>query len=219
MKEKMYELQLWDYRISGPGSGTKPFYGTLEDLEYFVEAIRNNPIDCGHFESLIHTWDAYKAGDVHITHSPAYCEIPFLQEVIPLQEEESVLENYCWDHPNTTYRIYTMRCERAKSSHIWLELPLEKEGRKYIRCIRTVFTGLQHQDFISSRGWVDMDFVSGQPHQVEFYLWRSFSRLYVTEKVFHTREELLADWENFCANRDCPEVDFGRVIDDYLAEG
>ena len=56
----------------------------------------------------------------------------------------------------------------------------------------------------------------GYPHQIEFEKNTTYNRMYVVEKTFNNRDELLADIENFEVN---PDPVFTEVLNDIFGDG
>ena len=56
----------------------------------------------------------------------------------------------------------------------------------------------------------------GYPHQIEFGDKKMYSRLYVVEKYFKNRDEMLADLELFDRQ---PDPDFKEFLNDIFGDG
>lgn len=207
MSKQIYKLSLDDYATPGFVSFTKGYYGTLEDIEGFVTAIRDDKDNPNDYLSSI--FEKYKSGEKSITHKAAYTEHPFLLKARCIEKRTSFLFQHCWEHINIWHCPYEMKCTKADSTHIWLSCHGE-----FVRCIKTTFTNLRYEAVGGKYKGFSM--LWGYPHQIEFQKKNIYNRMYVVEKTFKTRKELLEDIENFELH---PDPIFTEVLNDIFGDG
>lgn len=207
---RYFRLMLDDYSAASFTSFDKDYYGTLEQIDGFFQALKADTGTAERQAYIISIYDQFLAGKKTISHRVAYREIPFLAPAKILGEEKSVLTNHSWEHLNTWQWPYKMRCGKAESTHLWISC----YGR-YTRCIQTKFTNLCY-DAISEDYMKFTGVTWGFPHQIELEGINTYSRLFVEEKVFKNKAAALNDRISFI---DKPDPIFDRVIDDIFADG
>lgn len=94
---RFYRLLLEDYSAASFTSFDKDYYGTLEDIDGFFKAIREDEDTADRFQDILSVHDQYLAGNKKVTHNVAYRDVPFLVPAKVLAVETSVLTNYAWD--------------------------------------------------------------------------------------------------------------------------
>lgn len=207
---RFYRLLLDDYSAASFTSFSKDYYGTLEDINCFFKAIREDEDTVERFADLLSVYDKYLAGEKKIIHNVAYRNVPFLVPAKVLGTETSVLADYAWNHFNTWDCLYRMKCDKAESKHIWFSC-----HGQYHRCIQTKFTNLLYEStvgtFVSHNGWT-----WGFPHQLEYEPPITESRLFVIEKTFKNKAETMNDRINFVQN---PDPRFDSILDDLFGDG
>lgn len=207
---KYYRLLLDDYSAASFTSFDKDYYGTLEQISSFFQAIKADEDIAKRQAYILSIYDQYLAGEKTINHMVAYREVPFLVPAKILGEATSVLTNHTWEHLNTWNCPYIMRCDKAESTHLWISC-----YGKYCRCIQAKFTNL-HYDGIDN-GFIKYTGPAwGYPHQIEHEGITTFCRLYVEEKVFKNKAEALNDQIAFMHN---PDPIFDQVLDDLFGDG
>ena len=209
MGKQIFRLQLDDQALPGFASGAKDYFGTLEMIEGFINAIRNDEQFNENYKNLISFFDRYKNGETDIEHNVAYSSRPFLVRTRCIAERRNVLNGYKWEHLNIWECPYDMKCKAADCQHLWLSC-----HKKFVRCIRVEFTDLKYQ-YLDGR-WEHPGLLWGYPHMIEIEGKKTFNRLYIVEKHFKNRGELLADIELF-DRKDDPN--FREVINDIFGDG
>lgn len=210
MGKRIFRLQLDDYAMPGFASSYKDYFGTLKDIEGFINAIRNDDErDSEHYKELISTFDRYTNGETELTHNVAYAERPFLVRAKCIAERRNVLTNYKWEHLNIWQWPYDMKCKVADCHHMWIVC-----HRKFLRCIQVEFTALKYKH-LDGR-WEHPGMLWGYPHIIELEGKKTYNRLYVTEKHFKSRDELLADIELFDRQ---PDPNFKEFLNDIYGDG
>lgn len=63
MGKRIYRLQLDDHAMPGFASGHKDYFGTLDMIEDFINAIRNDEQFAERYQNLVSFFDRYKAGE------------------------------------------------------------------------------------------------------------------------------------------------------------
>ena len=63
MGKQIFRLQLDDQALPGFASGAKDYFGTLEMIEGFINAIRNDEQFNENYKNLISFFDRYKNGE------------------------------------------------------------------------------------------------------------------------------------------------------------
>lgn len=207
MSKQIYKMCLDDCSTPGFVSFTKDYFGTIEDVEGLVTAIRDDELRPDDYLASI--LDRYKSGEKDVTNNAAYKERPFLLRARCIEKRTSFLYQYRWEHVNVWNCPYEMKCSKAESTHIWITC-----HRKFYRCIKTTFTNLRYESIGGKYKTINM--LWGYPHQIEFNKNTLYNRMYVVEKTFKTRAELLKDIENFELN---PDPVFTEVLNDIFGDG
>lgn len=186
------------------------YIGTLEDVKSFIEALRSDEKTAKNQSTLIEAWANYEAGNHHVTYNAAYQENKLLARVKCLGTAQTMRTNYEWEHLNTWDCPYYMKCSQAESTHIWVAY----QG-KYRRCVRVKFTNLKYKNTVDE--YVDLGGMCwGYPHMIEEDGDVTYHRMYVIEKTFKTKEEVLLDTENF---KKSPDIEFKYVLNDIFGDG
>ena len=82
MGKRIFRLQLDDYAMPGFVSGPKDYFGTLEMIEGFINAIRNDKEFGEKYGDLVSVFDRYKNGETNIEHNVAYKDRPDRKSVV-----------------------------------------------------------------------------------------------------------------------------------------
>ena len=207
---KYYRLLLDDYSAPSFTSFDKDYYGTLDQLHNFFNALKTDEDVARRHAYLLSVYDQYIAGKKTISHQVAYREVPFIVPAKILGEEKLTRLHHTWDHLNTWQCTYHMKCDRIESSHLWISC-----YGKYTRCIQASFTNLFYDGFgnnykrFAGNAW-------GFPHQIEYEGINTYSRLFVEEKVFKNKAEALNDRINFMYT---PDPIYTGILNDIFADG
>lgn len=206
-------LTLDEYAAASFTSFSKPYFGTLEQIDALFQAIREDKETASKLDDLLEVYDRYKTGETNIEHIVAYQKVPFLvpvQEV--LGESQLVVMNHHWDHLNIWECPYHMRCDTAESKHLWLRC----EDR-YYRVISARFANLCYKDsFLKNQYVHPYGSPWGFPHQFVLSPDISYNRLFVVEEIFASRDDALEDYAKF---GDDPTPVFDSVMDDLFGDG
>lgn len=207
---RYYRLLLDDYSAASFTTFDKAYYGTLEQIGEFFNAIREDEKLAKRQEYILSIHDQYLAGNKKITHNVAYREVPFLVPAKVLGTAKSELSDYSWDHLNTWRWTYRMKCGIVVCDHIWFSC----QG-KYSRCIQANFTDLQYDGLLGKYEPLG-DAFWGYPKQITGANGNLRNRLYVEEKVFKTKADALNDQIEFIHS---PNPDFSSVLEDIFGDG
>lgn len=207
--KQLYALYLDDYSSPSFISSEKPYIGTVEDIINLLNAIKSDELFHDKFPELFSAFDRFLKGEKNIMHNVALRKVQLLTPVIEIDSTTSYLENTKFEHINTWGFPYEMQFEKAHSEHVWV---LYKG--KYYRCIRAKIRDLKYKNSIGQYKEIDMAW--GFPRQIEFENNITYSRLYVTEKVFEKQEDVLVDIENFKQN---PDPIFTEILNDIFGDG
>lgn len=204
-----YRLDLDDYSAVSFCSFGKYYFGTLEEIRSFIDAVDKECKD-SHRE-LVSAFRDYDAGQTAVTHHVAFQEVPLLTPVRLLHKEKLVLENYAWEHLNTWQCIYKMRCEKVETEHLWVEY----DGIGF-RAMKANFTNLQHEGALGGWSPISGKMLWGFPCILQGDAGHFRNVLAEPEKGFKTIEELDQDWEAFRVD---PDPQFDGFCEDIYGDG
>lgn len=204
-----YRLELDDYSTASFCSFGKYYFGTLEEIRAFINAVDEKCKGC--HRELVSAFRAYEAGQTEVTHHAAFQEVPLLTPARLVHKENLVLENYDWEHLNTWQSVYKMRCEKVETEHLWLEC----EGCGF-RAVKANFKKLQCESVFGGRREIGEDMLWGVPCMLQEDSGRFRNVLAELEKGFQNREEIEQDWETF---KKVPDPQFTGFCDDIFGDG
>jgi len=209
-KPAYYRLELDDCSVPAFTSFGKYYYGTLNDLRAFFDALGSDEVFKLRCSDLTSTFQAFEAGQKDLKHNVAYRDVPFLVPVRLLHSEKITLENHAWTHLNTWDYPYYMRCDKVESEHLWLAC-----GREYCRVAKASFTKLQYTARVGK--WNDVGtMLWGFPCILAGDANGFWNRLAEPEKHFNNRVEAELDWESF---RSTPDPDYAEFCNDIFGDG
>ena len=211
MNKQYYRLRLDDYAAPSFASWGKSYYGTLDDIRGFVDAL-----DCGSKDhgmsiaELIAAFREYESGNHSVSHHVAYKEVPLLEPVEVFGEISIQQKKHEWEHINTWGCSYRMRCKTVNSVHLWVKTP-----SGFCRAVLAQLRDLQYECL--SGDWLQIECgFWGYPEMIASAGTRVFNRLAVEEKRFLTEEELTTDWLLFPESKD---VNLYGVCQDIYGNG
>ena len=95
MKNKeFYKITLTDCAIPSFCSGGKDYYGTIEEVEDPITAIKNNNSIESDIDGLQAAFTEYKSGNIECEHTIAYSKTNFLTPVKLIAENELIVDKY-----------------------------------------------------------------------------------------------------------------------------
>lgn len=214
--EQYYSVALENFATVSFVSGIKNYFGTLSEIEKFINALKTDCGDEKFLQRTIEAFEKFKNGSTEATHYAAYNEVRLLAPAAVYDSLSYALPTMEWEHLNIYRSPYKMRCSSAEIEHI----RLEADGNFY-RTMTAKFTNPEHDTRLFDdeperwRTFKDRNFW-GYPHIIEFEEPYTFNTLAVPEKRFKTEEELKADINVFKAD---PKPDFRAFCDDIFADG
>lgn len=216
--EQYYSITLEDFATVSFVSGRKDYFGTLPELEKFINALKADlkKSDELFFTQTVSAFEKFKNGNENASHYAGNGEVRLITPAAVLDSVSYTLPAMEWEHLNIFKEPYKMRCSAAEIQHIWV-----KSDGKFYRTMTAKFTGLEHDVRLledDPEQWNPFDNKSfwGYPHIIEFEEPYVFNTLAVPEKRFKTEDELKADIEEFKKD---PKPDFRAFCDDIFADG
>lgn len=206
-----YRISLTDYARPGFSSGSKDYYGTMDEIVELISAIKYNRNIDDDIDGLVAALDKYRSGEKDCEHSVAYWKTPFLSPVKLITQNEMSEKYYKWEHSNIWKCPYYMRAKNATFKQI-----VVKDGTNYIRAIKPEFDGLEYSinnnfensDKIGAMFW-------GFPEMIKYdsKTQKTFSRLYLTEEFY-------SDCISACSDLDVKgKIELRLFCDDIFGNG
>lgn len=205
-----FRLELDDYSAPAFTSFSKYYFGTFDEIREFIFALCEKDRSRNNHTALISAFRVYESGQTDAIHPVAHHFVPLLVPAQVLYREKIELANHAWEHLNTWSCTYNMRCGSVNSEHLWVEC-----GGEFTRVVKAEFAGLCYEGLedcwmpIGGRLWGFPCMLTGDEEKF-------WNRLAEPEKVFKTKEELIADWEAFTAS---PDPDFEDFCNDIFGDG
>lgn len=136
MSEQYYVMELDEPAEASFCSFSKPFFGTLNEIETVIQVMEKD----GSYEGTVAAWKDYQAGNRSTTHNVAYSERQFLRPVELITTARTVLKPRKWDHINVWGCTYPMKITGGTVYQIIL-----KHEQKYYRCMKATLKNLQYE--------------------------------------------------------------------------
>lgn len=210
MDEQYYCLRLWDYSVPAYVSRSKVYYGTLEDMKAFIEALDADEETREDFRETIAAFRAFEAGNHTVPHNVAYQVFPLLEPVGNLDDAMMKLGPRRWTHINTWGCDYEMRCDSVVLEHLWIDGP---EG--CCRVMKARFRNLQRQG--SDGSWQPLTCgFWGHPKMLYMEDGALCNRLFVPDKTFENTKAAGKDWAFFDTK---PDLDFTQFCNEVFGNG
>ena len=189
--KQFYRIRLTDYARPGFSSGWKDYYGTQEEIEELIIAIRNNKSMGNDVDGLYAVLTEFKSGNKNCEHPVEYGSSRFLTPVRLIGKSEHYEKSHKWKHVNIWHYPYYMRAKVAMFRQIII-----KDGKDYIRAIKPEFEFLEYaldeafrySDKVGVMFW-------GFPEMIRYNddTKTTSSRLYVFEKRYTDKLSACAD--------------------------
>ncbi len=208
---QFYCLTLDNYSAPSFCSFDKYYFGSIHMIGSLVNTIEADKRTADNHSQLIQAFKEYCNGNTEVTHNVAYREIPLLEPISVYTSIKIKTGSNKIKHRNIWDCIYYIRWEQVESEHIWI-----KYKDRYFRCIKASFTKLQYSDLDTEDTYRNFIYTSGFPGIVDVSSKPVFSRLFVVEKFFKNKEEMLCDIEKF---RKTPEPVYTQIFNDILGDG
>lgn len=209
--EQFYKITLTDCGIPNFCSGGKDYYGTQEEIEDMIIAIKNNKSIDNDVDGLYAALTEFKSGNKNCEHPVEYGRSRFLTSVKLIAENELIVDKYKWKHINIWHCPYYMH---AGISH-FKQVVLQDAGN-YIRVIKPEFDELRYaieeqsesQDKIGGMFW-------GFPEMIKYdsRTKKTLSRLYLYEERYSDKAAACRDLDN------TEKIDLRSFCDDIFGDG
>lgn len=215
--EQYYSVALEDFATVSFVSGTKPYFGTLPEIEKFINSLKADRSDEPFFMYTVSAFESFKNGNENASHYAGNGEVRLITPVTVYDSLSYTLAAVEWKHPNIFNEFYKMRCSAAEITNIWV-----KKDDEFYRAMKVKFTGLEHdirlleddpEHWEPFYGHGDL---WGYPHIIEAEKPYTYGALAVPEKYFKTEEKLKADIDEFKKD---PKPDFRAFCNDIFADG
>ena len=196
-KKTLYGITLDDYFSPSFCSSTKTYFGSLDEIQAFIESLEDT-------EQYLITKEAFKRyleGDTEATHHVAYSEYRLLETVEVLAEEEIKLDKTAWEFLNVWRFPQYMEIDSGSVKKVLL-----KHGKTYLRAIKASVRGLRtatrpdapKSEWIELCGgfWGHPGILIASENTVD-------STLYMKEKEYKTKKEAIEKFRTDPVSLDC----------------
>ena len=205
-----FEIELTDYALPSFCSGGKPYYGTIEQIEGLIEALKNNPKTRDEAKDLLLALTEYKNGCLDCKHSVGYGQGNFLTPVNLEGKSEIVIDDCEWVHKNVWGFPYYMRAKSAIIDQIVVSV-----NKNVIRCMNAQFFGLEYKgddsfpwSKLRNNFWGFPEIISCRKSDE-----CTFSRLYMFEERYSDVEIAIRDLN------EREKIKFNDFCDDIFGDG
>lgn len=205
-KKTLYGITLDDYFSPSFCSSTKTYFGSLDEIQAFIESLEDT-------EQYLITKEAFKRyleGDTEATHHVAYSEYRLLETVEVLAEEEIKLDKTAWEFLNVWSFPQYMKIDSGTAKKVLL-----KHGKTYLRTIKASVSGLRTADRPDApkSEWLKLcGGFWGHPGILKANGNTVHSTLYMKEKEYMTKKEAI---ENFRTDPVCLDC----LCEDVFGDG
>ena len=209
--KQFYKITLTDCAIPSFCSGGKDYYGTIEEVEDLITAIKNNNSIESDIDGLQAAFTEYKSGNIECEHTVAYSKAKFLTSVRLIAENEMTVDKYKWKHIN----IWHCPCYMHAGISHFKQVVLQ-DGGNYIRAIKPQFCELrcaieeqsESQDKIGVMFW-------GVPEMIKYdsRTKKTLSRLYLYEERYSDKATACRDLDN------AEKINLRSFCDDIFGDG
>ena len=199
-KKIVYGISLNDYFTASFCSSTKTYYGTLDEIKTFVDALDNEQ-----FSDTKEAFKRYLAGDTKVTHYIAYNQHRIIEKAEVLAEEEIELDKTSWKFLNLWSWPQYMEIDSGT-----VKMMLLKHGKTYFRAIKATVSGLRSsvKEDRPADMWLELcGGFWGHPCMLivtdkgESYV--VHSSLYMKEKEYATEQEAIENFRTDTVCLDC----------------
>lgn len=210
MNEQYYRITLQDYAKPAFVTVEKDYYGSLQQIRAFVDALEQDERTQESKAALIQAFHDFEGGNVDATHPVCFQETRLLTPVKCIGTKKFSLGPRRWEHLNIWGFPNPLRYESVDVTFYWFS-----EKGAYCRCMIAQFQNLEMESFAGS--WRTLaDVTWGHPHIVELEGICTFNRLAVIESRFEKHVDLLKDYKHFQLPS---EVDFTEFCNDIFGDG
>lgn len=210
MNEQYYRITLHDYATPAFVTFDKAYYGSLQQVRGFVEALNQDERTKESQAPLIQAFHEYEGGNAEVTHPVCFHEAKLLTPVKCIGMKQFSLGPRRWDHMNFWGFPNPLRYESVDVTFYWFS-----ETGSYCRCLTAQFQNLEMES-LNEKWYPLADVTWGHPHIVELEGTCTFNRLAVIESRFEKHIDLLEDFKRFQIPN---EVDFTEFCNDIFGNG
>ena len=196
-KKTLYGITLDDYFSPSFCSSTKTYFGSLDEIQAFIESLEDT-------EQYLITKEAFKRyleGDTEATHHVAYSEYRLLETVEVLAEEEIKLDKTAWEFLNVWRFPQYMEIDSGSVKKVIL-----KHGKTYLRAIKASVSGLRTADRPDApkSEWLELcGGFWGHPGILIANENTVHSTLYMKEKEYKTKKKAIENFRTDPVSLDC----------------
>lgn len=196
-KKTLYGITLDDYFSPSFCSSTKTYFGSLDEIQAFIESLEDT-------EQYLITKEAFKRyleGDTEATHHVAYSEYKLIDSVDLLAEEEIKLDKTAWEFLNVWRFPQYMEIDSGSVKKVLL-----KHGKTYLRAIKASVSGLRTADRPDApkSEWLELfGGFWGHPGILIANENTVHSTLYMKEKEYKTKKEAIENFRTDPVSLDC----------------
>lgn len=196
-KKTLYGITLDDYFTPSICSSSKTYFGSLDEIQAFIELLEDN-------EQYLQTKEAFKSyleGNTEATHRVAYSEHRLLEAVDVLAEEEIKLDKTAWEFLNVWQWPQYMELDNGTIKKVLL-----KHGKTYLRAIKASIRGLRTADRpdAPTNEWLELcGGFWGHPGILVANESTVDSTLYMKEKEYKTKKEATENFRTEPVSLDC----------------
>lgn len=196
-KKTLYGITLDDYFSPSFCSSTKTYFGSLDEIQAFIELLEDT-------EQYLITKEAFKRyleGDTEATHHVAYSEYRLLETVEVFAEEEIKLDKTAWEFLNVWSFPQYMEIDSGTVKKVLL-----KHGKTYLRTIKASVSGLRTADRLDApkSEWLELcGGFWGHPGILKANENTVHSTLYMKEKEYKTKKEAIEKFRTDPVCLDC----------------
>ena len=196
-KKTLYGITLDDYFSPSFCSSTKTYFGSLDEIQAFIESLEDT-------EQYLITKEAFKRyleGDKEATHHVAYSEYRLLETVEVLAEEEIKLDKTAWEFLNVWRFPQYMEIDSGTVKKVLL-----KHGKTYLRTMKASVCGLRTADRPDApkSEWLELcGGFWGHPGILKANENTVHSTLYMKEKEYKAKKEAIENFRTDPVSLDC----------------
>lgn len=210
MEEQYYRIMLNDYAKPAFVTFDKAYYGNLQQVKSFVDALEQDERRKESHAQLIQAFHEFELGNTAVTHPICFHEEQLLTPVKCIGTKQFTLGPRRWDHINIWGFPNPLRYESVDVTFYWFS-----EKDRYRRCMTARFQNLELESLTGK--WTPLAEITwGHPHIVELEGTCTYNRLAVVDSFFKKHNDLLEDFNRF---QPPDEVDFTEFCNDIFGDG
>lgn len=209
-KPQYYALTLDDYAMVSFCSGSKFYYGTMDDIIPFMEAIEKDDDK----PDMVAAFKDFVLGHTDAKHVVAYSKTQLLHPVVFHKGVQQIYTNRSWTHKNIYGWPYEMHADRIEVE----QAIITYEG-KYHRCIKAKFTNLAYEDDLAQEENVYTPIAKFWGHPKVFKTdWRDKNNR-IIESRFFVSEDNYDTYKEAQEHMDEKYISFDCLMEDVFGDG